>query len=134
MVNRVLRGRDVRYEGPPRSRRNSLSTRPVWERRVRRATCAGEPLATMPPAAVTAFGTEVDDVVRFRDDIQVVLDDHYRVAGADQAVQDFDELCDVGHVQADGRLIEQVERVAVGHSRARRAAGRLAGRSSGLDA
>ena len=35
--------------GTPRSRRNSLSTRPVWERRVRRATWAGEPSATMRP-------------------------------------------------------------------------------------
>ena len=35
--------------------------------------------------------------------------DDRRVAGVDQAVQHPDQLLDVRHVQADGRLVEHVQ-------------------------
>ena len=57
----------------------------------------------------TALRAEVDDVVGFRDDIEVVLDHDHRVAGFDQPVEDCNELRDVGHVQADGGLVQNVE-------------------------
>ena len=60
-------------------------------------------------AAVTALRAEVDDTVGFRDHVEVVLDHQHRVAGVDQAMEHVDQLLDIGHVQADGRLVEHVE-------------------------
>jgi hypothetical protein len=40
-----------------------------------------------------------------------VLDDHHAVPAVDQPVQHAHELLDVGHVQADRRLVEHVQRV-----------------------
>jgi hypothetical protein len=56
-------------------------------------------------AAVAAFGAEVDDPVGRLDDFEIVLDDHHGVAGVDQLVQHFEELCHVVEVQAGGGLI-----------------------------
>jgi hypothetical protein len=36
---------------------------------------------------------------------------HHGIAGVDQPMQHADQLLDVGHVQADGRFVEHVERV-----------------------
>lgn len=55
------------------------------------------------------FGAEVDEVVGFGDDIEVVLNDNDRVAVIDEAVEQSDQLGDVGHVQADGRFFDGVE-------------------------
>ena len=44
------------------------------------------------------------------DDVGVVLDDEDGVAEVAQGVEDVDELGGVAGVQADGRLIEHVER------------------------
>src|SRR5438067_320492 len=62
-----------------------------------------------PAAAVAAFRAEVDDPVRLGDDVEVVLDDEHRMAGVHQAVQDVDQLLHIGHVQADGGLVQHVE-------------------------
>ena len=40
-------------------------------------------------AAMAALGAEVDDPVGGLDDVQIVLDDHYRVAVVAQPVQDI---------------------------------------------
>jgi hypothetical protein len=70
----------------------------------------GEDLA----AAGAAFGAEVDDPVGLLDDVEVVLDRDDGVAAVDEAVQDVDQLLDVGEVEAGGRLVEDVERAAAG--------------------
>src|SRR5688572_7283743 len=62
-------------------------------------------------AAAAALGPQVDDPVRLGDHIEVVLDHQHRVAGVDQAVQHADQLLDIGHVQADRRLVEHIERL-----------------------
>src|SRR6266571_6792532 len=62
-----------------------------------------------PAAGAAAFGTEVDDPVGLRDDVEVVLDHHRGVAGVDQAMQHADQLLDVRHVQADGGFVEDIE-------------------------
>ena len=41
--------------------------------------------------------------------VEVVLDDDDGVAFIDEAVEDVDESAHVGHVQADGRLLDEVE-------------------------
>ena len=58
---------------------------------------------------VTAFGAQIDDPVRVSDHIEVVLDQHHRVACVDQPVQHAKEFFHVGHVQADGGFVEDVE-------------------------
>ena len=40
---------------------------------------------------MAAFGTEVDDVVRGLDDVEVMLDEQHRVAGVDEPVQRFEQ-------------------------------------------
>ena len=58
---------------------------------------------------VASFGAEVDNPVGFGDQIEVVLDHDHGMAGIDEALQDFNELSNIGHVQADGRLFENEE-------------------------
>ncbi len=68
-------------------------------------------------ACFAAFGTEIDDPVGIGDHIEVVLDHHDGVARVDEPVQHADQLLDVGHVQPDGRLVENVERLAAARRR-----------------
>ena len=60
-------------------------------------------------AAVTGLGPHVDDPVRLCDEVEVVFDQHHRVAGIDQPVQHPDQLLYIGHVQADRRFVEHIE-------------------------
>ena len=46
------------------------------------------------------------------DDVEVVLDDDHGVAGIDQALEHAEQPPDVLEVQAGGRLVEDVERLA----------------------
>ena len=66
------------------------------------------------PPGVAALGAEVDELVGGLDHVEVVLDHDHRVALLDQAVEDLEQPLDVGEVQAGGRLVEDVERVAGG--------------------
>ena len=59
-------------------------------------------------AAVAAFRPEIDDPVAGLDHVEIVLDDHNRVAAIDEAVQDFQQAANVLEVQAGGRLVENV--------------------------
>src|ERR1051325_3394769 len=69
----------------------------------------GDALVDERAAAAAALRAEVDDPVGLGDDVEVVLDHDRGVAGVDEAVQDADQLFHVGHVQADGGLVEDVE-------------------------
>ena len=55
-------------------------------------------------------GTKVHDVVRGHDGVGVVFDDEERVAEVAQAFEDFDQAVGIARVQANGRLVEDVER------------------------
>ena len=66
----------------------------------------GEELA----AEFAGAGAEVEQVVGGADDVGVVLDDEDGVAEIAEVVQDADELGGVAGVQADGGLVEDVER------------------------
>ena len=61
---------------------------------------------------LAAFGAEVDDPVGRLDHVEIVLDDDHRVAEIDQPAEHVQQLADVVEVQAGGRLVEDVERVA----------------------
>ena len=64
-------------------------------------------------AVGAAFGTDVDDPVGLGPDVLVVFDDQQGVAGIDEAVHDVQQFLHVGHVQADGGLVQDVEGAAV---------------------
>ena len=66
----------------------------------------GEQLA----AEFAGAGAEVEQVVGGADDVGVVLDDEDGVAEIAQVFHDADELGGVAGVQADGGLVEDVER------------------------
>ena len=65
-----------------------------------------------PPAAAPALGAEVDDPVRRRDDVEVVLDDQHRMARREQRVERRQHPRDVLQVQPGGRLVEHEQAVA----------------------
>ena len=86
------------------------------------------------PAAVAAFGPEVDHPVGGLDDIQVVLDHHHRVARIAQPVQYVQQQADVVKVQSRGRFIQYVQGaagVALGEFQRELDALRLAARERG---
>ena len=58
---------------------------------------------------------DVDDPVGVRHHRQVVLDDDDRLAGVDQAVEQAQQVRDVGQVQPGRRLVEHVDAALVGH-------------------
>ncbi len=60
-------------------------------------------------ACRAAFRAEVDKVVGGFDYRQVVFYDQYRIAEIDETVQYFEELMDVGEVEAGGGLVQDVQ-------------------------
>ena len=70
---------------------------------------AGVPSNDDPPAVVAGARPEVDDPVGVRHHGLVVLDHDDRLAGVDQAVEQAEQLLDVGEVQARGGLVEDVD-------------------------
>ena len=72
-------------------------------------------------AAVAAFRAQIDEAIRGLDDFEVVFDDDDGVAVLHQAVEDVEELFDVGQVEAGGGLIQDIEPRCPGRSAPRRA-------------
>ena len=69
------------------------------------------------PAARTGLGAHLDEPVRLRQHLCVVINEHHRVAVGDQVVHDAVQAHDVGGVQPDGRLVQHVQNAggAVAH-------------------
>ncbi len=63
-------------------------------------------------ATAAAFRSEIDDPVRRLDDIEIVLDDHNRVALIAQTMQHAEQLFDIEEVQAGRRLVQNIKRAA----------------------
>ena len=61
-------------------------------------------------------GAEVDDIVGFADELEIVLDDHDGVAHFDQAAEHLDEEAHVVRVEADGGFLDDVEVLRQGFS------------------
>ena len=74
---------------------------------------AGVPSATIKPAAAAALGAEVHQPVGGGDHVEVVLDDHQRVAGIQQLSKGRQQRGDVLEVQAGGGLVEQEEQAGL---------------------
>jgi|JI10StandDraft_1071094.scaffolds.fasta_scaffold1489907_1 hypothetical protein len=77
--------------------------------RLRGCNLLGRAGGQNPSAAMPALGVHFDDLVRGLDDVEVVLDPHYRVPGVDEAVDDTEQLADVVAVEAGGGLVEDVQ-------------------------
>ena len=54
---------------------------------------------------------EIDDVIAFLDDLGIVLDDDDGILIGAQAMENLDQTAAVARMQADGRLVEHVERI-----------------------
>ena len=67
-----------------------------------------------PPAGISAAGAHVDDVVRIADDVQVMLDDHHSRTIVQQGLEHPQQHLHIQRVQADGRLVKDEHRVALG--------------------
>ena len=59
-------------------------------------------------ALVAAFRTKVDDVVGDFDDVEIVFDDENRVALVAERLEDFQQLLDVGDMEAGGRFVQYI--------------------------
>ena len=63
-------------------------------------------------AAIAAFRPHVDDPIGGLDHVKIVFDDNNRVAVITQSVEHFQQQINVGEMQASGRFVEDIERVA----------------------
>ena len=61
-------------------------------------------------AELAGAGAEVEHVIGGGDGVGIVLDDQDGVAQIAQALENFDQAMRVARMQADGRLVEHVER------------------------
>src|SRR6185369_14613005 len=69
----------------------------------------GSSLADDPAAGLSTLRSQIDDVVRGLDHVQVVLDHDDGVAAFHQRVQDSQEFLDVLEVQARRGLVQDIE-------------------------
>src|SRR5258705_9254528 len=67
------------------------------------------PLRHDPSPLLTAPGAEIENPVRPRHHVGVVLDHHHRVPAIHQAVEHVEELPHVLEMESRGRLVEQIE-------------------------
>ena len=65
-------------------------------------------------AFVTGSGAHIDHPITAGDHVHVVLYQDHGIAGRDKPIKLGHQLFDVGGVQAGGRLVQDVERVAAG--------------------
>lgn len=61
------------------------------------------------------FGAEIDEIVGFRGEVHVVLDDHDGVAFVDETVKDIGEAGDVLLMESDRGFLDKVE-VGIGRA------------------
>src|ERR1051326_8293354 len=76
-------------------------------------------------AAITSLGTEVDHPIRQLDDVEIVLDEHERMAGVDESLEHVRELSNVVEVQPGRGLVHHVELLARALARQRELARNL---------
>ena len=72
------------------------------------------PLRHDPSAVGTALRTEIDDIIRGFDQIEIVLDDNDRISRVHQFLKHLDQAVDIRDMQTRGRLVEDVDRPSCG--------------------
>src|ERR1700687_2659732 len=61
-------------------------------------------------ATLSRAGAEIEDTIRGAHDVGIVLNHQDRISEIAQVVQDLNQTVSVAAMQADGRLVEDVER------------------------
>ena len=61
---------------------------------------------------VATLRSDVDDGVRIGDDVEIMLDDEYRVPFLYETIEDIEELLHIREVESRGWLIEDIEGLA----------------------
>ena len=74
----------------------------------------GGALGDDPATSATTVRAEVEKVIDTFQDIQIVLDDDYRVALIDKLLQNVEQHFDVLEMEAGSRLVQDVQGVAGG--------------------
>src|SRR5690625_3091547 len=64
-------------------------------------------------ATDTTFRTQVDDIIRHFDDIEVMFDDDDRISVIHKSLQHFDELAYIFGMEAGRRFVQYIERASV---------------------
>ena len=64
------------------------------------------------PSLIPALRTQVDDMIRRLDDVEIVFDDNHRITAIDETLQDIEQFVDIRRMESCRRLIEDVERLA----------------------
>ena len=59
-----------------------------------------------------AFRAEIDHMVGHLDNIQIVLNNHNRISGITESVQDLNQPMNIGKMQAGRWFVEEVHRMA----------------------
>src|SRR6266480_5518389 len=59
------------------------------------------------PAFVAGFRSEINHPIRAFNHIQVVFDDHHRMTGVNQTLEDFEQQAHIVEVQAGGGFVEE---------------------------
>ena len=65
------------------------------------------------PSSLSSLGADIEDMVGFSDDVEIVLDDHYGVSIVDQAMENLNQPGYVTWMKPNGGLLNQIE-VALG--------------------
>ena len=61
------------------------------------------------PAAGTTLGPQINEPVSCFDDIQIVLNDHHRIAAVSEPVEHFEKLPDIFKVETSRGLVKNIE-------------------------
>ena len=61
------------------------------------------------PSLIATLRSDVDDGVRIGDDVEIMLDDEYRVPFLYQSIEDIEQLLYIREVESCCRLIEDIE-------------------------
>lgn len=64
-------------------------------------------------AAVSALRSDINNIVRRLDDIQIVFDDNDGISALGQAVQNLHQFVDIRKMKSRRRLVENVDRFPV---------------------
>src|SRR5699024_7585704 len=60
-------------------------------------------------AAVASLGAQINDMVGGLDDVQIVFNDHHRVAQVHQPLEHVNEFMHVGGVETGGGLVQNID-------------------------
>ena len=67
------------------------------------------PLEDQLASSLARFRPKIDHPIDHADDLEIVLDDHHRIALVDESIQQIHQLIDIIEVQAGCRFVEHKE-------------------------